>query len=149
MNHLRDIRKRYGMSKWRLARESGLNWKTIHRIERGEHTPFESSKETIASVLGVTVEEIFPAKEVAYIFIIEPRPVIEKQKSVKSKKTDLTGYLLDKNIRRCGNLQVRLISDRKKIVRVRSESDGRFTFKNVPSGSYQIASRFITQDIVM
>jgi DNA-binding XRE family transcriptional regulator len=149
MNHLRDIRKRRGMSKWRLARESGLNWKTIHRIERGEHAPFESSKETIASVLGVSVEEIFPAKEVAHIFIIEPRPVIEKRKPSKSKKTDLTGYLLDKNIRRCGNVQVRLISDRKKTVRVRSEADGRFTFKNIPGGSYQIASRFITQDIVI
>ncbi len=149
MNHLRDIRKRRGMSKWRLARESGLNWKTIHRIERGEHAPFESSKETIASVLGVSVEEIFPAKEVAHIFITEPRPVIEKKQSAKSKKSDLTGYLLDKNIRRCGNVQVRLISDRKKIVRVRSDADGRFTFKNVTKGSYQIASRFTTHDIVI
>ncbi len=149
MNHLKEIRNRLGMSKWRLAQESNLNWKTIHRIERGEHTPFEGSKEKIASVLGVNVEEVFPPKDVAHILIIEPRPIIKKRKAPKTKRSDLTGYLLDQHIRRCGNIKVRLLSGRKKIMDTKSESDGRFVFKNVPKGNYQISSRYVSLDIVI
>lgn len=146
MNHLKEIRNQVGMSKWRLARESNLNWKTIHRIERGEHLPFDSSKEKIASVLGVTVEELFPSKDVMHILIIEPRPIIKK-KATKSKRADLIGFLLDKNIKRCGNIQVKLMSGRKKIMDTKSEADGRFVFKNVSKGKYQLAARYLSLDI--
>ena len=147
MNNLKEIRIRLGMSKWRLAQDSNLNWKTIHRIERGEHTPFEGSKEKIASVLGVSVEEVFPPKDVAHILIIEPRPILKKRKASKTKRSNLTGYLLDKYIRRCGNIKVRLLSGRNKVMDTKSEADGRFVFKNVPKGKYQVASRYISQDI--
>ncbi|MBU1022898.1 helix-turn-helix domain-containing protein [bacterium] len=140
MNNLKEIRKLYGLSKWRLARETGLNWKTVHRIERGEHLPFESSKEKIASFLGVDVETVFPSKDVAHILVTEPRPIIEKKRS-RNGNVQIVGYVLDRNLRRCGGLQVRLMSGRKKIAIIKSDADGRFVFEKIAPGEYQVVSR--------
>ena len=146
MNHLKEIRKSFGLSKWRLARETGLNWKTVHRIERGEHLPFESSKEKIAAYLGVDVETVFPSKDVAHLLVTEPRPIVARKRA-RSGNVRMVGYVLDRNLRRCGGIQVRLMSGRKKIASMSSEADGRFIFNKVSPGEYQVVSKGVQLNV--
>jgi DNA-binding XRE family transcriptional regulator len=147
MNCLREVRKKLGVSKWKLARQSGLNWKTIHRIEMGLHIPFEKSKERIAKALGVSVEEVFPVREVSHIFLVEPKSVEMKEKTGEDKEIQVVGYLLDRHLRRCAGVGVRLMDGKRSLSRTISEEDGKFSFKQVPEGIYQVVSKSAKQEI--
>jgi len=147
MNRLREIREKLGVSKWRLAHEADLNWKTIHRVENENKAAFERTKEKIAKALGMNVEEIFPSGEVKHIFIVEPRKIgLEKKKSYPLS-SDVIGFLLDRKLRRCSGVVVNLMAGRLKLAISTSEEDGRFEFKNVPAGEYIISSRKIRIEI--
>lgn len=146
MSSLRDVRKKLGVTKWKLALLSGLNWKTIHRIENGEHIPYEKTKEKIAKALGVPVEDVFPVKDVSHIFLIEPSKK-EDIKLSESKANQIVGYLLDKNFRRCAGVGVSLMAGDKHILKTKSEADGKFHFEEIPEGVYQIVSKAAKQEI--
>ena len=149
MNHLKEIRKKLGVSKWKLAQLTGLNWKTIHRIELNKHIPFERSKERIAKALGISVEDIFPPRDVEHILITKPRLKENEIQDQTDDALELEGYLLDKNFRRCPGVDVKLIDDKKKLSKVTSEHDGRFVFTDIARGKYQIVSNEAVVEITL
>lgn len=60
-NHLGLFRRQLGLSAYALARKVGVAPQTITRIETGDiRTPRKVTKEAIASVLGVSVHEVWP-----------------------------------------------------------------------------------------
>ena len=148
MNKLREIRKRLGVSKWRLSKESGLNWKTINRAETKEKMVFEATKEKIAKALGMSVEEIFPSGDVHHIFITEPRTMWLEKKKSRATSADIVGYLLDRKLRRvCGVTVNLMVGRRMKLAASMSEADGRFEFRNVPLGEYVISAHKVRLDV--
>lgn len=57
-SRIKELRIRKGISQEELAEESGLNLRTIQRIENGETEPVGNSVKKIANVLEVTPEEL-------------------------------------------------------------------------------------------
>jgi DNA-binding XRE family transcriptional regulator len=43
-----------------LANASGVSWRTIYRIERGEVEPYIQTKVALADALGMSVDDLFP-----------------------------------------------------------------------------------------
>jgi len=58
-NRVEDLRTRTNLSRQELAEQVGVHYQTIGYIERGEYSPSLVLALRIASVLGVSVEEIF------------------------------------------------------------------------------------------
>jgi DNA-binding XRE family transcriptional regulator len=58
-NRVEDLRTRANLSRQELAEAVGVHYQTIGYIERGEYSPSLVLALRIASVLGVSVEEIF------------------------------------------------------------------------------------------
>jgi transcriptional regulator with XRE-family HTH domain len=60
---IRERRAALGISQEQLAREAGLTWSAVQRLEAGKTTdPHYSTLESIARVLGMTVEELVLGK---------------------------------------------------------------------------------------
>lgn len=57
-SRIKELRIRKGISQEELAGESGLNLRTIQRIENGETEPLGNSVKKIAHVLEITPEEL-------------------------------------------------------------------------------------------
>ena len=62
-NRLKEIRQRTGWVQWRLAKAVGVHECLISNIEVGRRKCPEELKPRIASVLGVSVDELFPVDE--------------------------------------------------------------------------------------
>ena len=147
MNRLREIRERLGVSKWRLSRDTGLNWKTVHRIESQDRGTYESTKEKIAGALGVSVEDIFTCSDIKCIFVVEPRKVGFEKHKTNSSTGDIVGFVLDTRLRRCAGLKVHLMMGKLKLATSESEKYGRFVFRNVPIGDYTLVCKRIKQPV--
>ncbi len=57
MNKIEQIRKEKGVSRYRLAKLSGLDYVTIMKIERNGEARLSSLRK-IAKALGVTIQEV-------------------------------------------------------------------------------------------
>ncbi len=57
MNKIEQIRKEKGMSRYKLAKLSGLDYVTIMKIERNGEARLSSLRK-IAKALGVTIQEV-------------------------------------------------------------------------------------------
>ena len=57
MNKIERLRKEKGMSRYRLAKLSGLDYVTIMKIERNGEARLSSLRK-IAKALGVTIQEV-------------------------------------------------------------------------------------------
>ena len=57
MNKIEQIRKEKGMSRYKLAKLSGLDYVTIMKIERDGEARLSSLRK-IAKALGVTIQEV-------------------------------------------------------------------------------------------
>lgn len=58
-NRIEELRNAAGLSRQQLADQVDVHYQTIGYIERGEYSPSLVLALKIASVLGVSVEEIF------------------------------------------------------------------------------------------
>lgn len=58
-NRVKELRKSKGFSQEELAEKSGLNTRTIQRIENGSNEPRGDSLSRLASVLGVSPDSLF------------------------------------------------------------------------------------------
>ena len=58
---IREARQKVGMSQEQLSDQTGLNLRTIQRIETGETAPRGDSMTRIASALATSMEELSPA----------------------------------------------------------------------------------------
>jgi DNA-binding XRE family transcriptional regulator len=58
-NRIEELRTQAGLSRQELADQVGVHYQTIGYIERGEYSPSLVLALRIASVLGISVEEIF------------------------------------------------------------------------------------------
>lgn len=58
------LRKERGMTRYRLARESGVSYSYLVGIEEGKHSPSMNIALKIAAALGVTVAELIGEGEV-------------------------------------------------------------------------------------
>lgn len=58
MSNIRQLREQRVMTQKDLAFKSGLSWRTIYRIEKGEVTPFFKTVNKLAKGLGVKPETI-------------------------------------------------------------------------------------------
>lgn len=59
INHIKEKRKKVGLSQLQLARLTGLSQSTVSHIERGAFMPTVQSALKLAVVLDTTVEELF------------------------------------------------------------------------------------------
>ena len=57
MNEIEQIRKEKGVSRYRLAKLTGLDYTTIMKIERDGEARLSSLRK-IAKALGVTIQEV-------------------------------------------------------------------------------------------
>ena len=57
MNEIEQIRKEKGVSRYRLAKLTGLDYTTIMKIERNGEARLSSLRK-IAKALGVTIQEV-------------------------------------------------------------------------------------------
>lgn len=60
MNRLRRIRLRVDKSQLQLMKETGINFATISRIERGWLKPTEEQKRKLAKALNAEIDWLFP-----------------------------------------------------------------------------------------
>ena len=58
-NRIEDLRNAAGLSRQELAAQGDVHYHTLGYIERGEYSPSLVLALKMASVLGVSVEEIF------------------------------------------------------------------------------------------
>ena len=58
-SRVRDLRKSKGFSQEELAEKSGLNLRTVQRIEKGENEPRGDSLVRLAQALQISSEELF------------------------------------------------------------------------------------------
>ena len=58
---LRHWRERRGYSVRELARRAGVGFVTVSRIENGHMSPTVEMLERLATALGITVRDFFPA----------------------------------------------------------------------------------------
>jgi len=59
MNRLREIRKQKELTQTELGKAVGKYQPYVHLIERHDYKTTAEQKQTLANVLGVTVEDIF------------------------------------------------------------------------------------------
>lgn len=59
LNRLEQLRSESGLSRQEFADFVGVHYQTVGYLERGEYNPSLALALRIASVLGVSVEEIF------------------------------------------------------------------------------------------
>ena len=57
MNKIEQVRTQKGMSRYRLAKLSGLDYVTITKIEKGGDVKLSNLRK-IAKALGVTIQEV-------------------------------------------------------------------------------------------
>ncbi len=55
---LRKIREQASLSLRQLAEQSGVDFSTIHRIEKGDESPRFATLEKLAKALGVSVRDL-------------------------------------------------------------------------------------------
>ena len=58
-NHLKEKRKKAGLSQYQLSKLAGISQATISHIERGMFIPTIDTAYRVAAVLGVRVDDIF------------------------------------------------------------------------------------------
>lgn len=63
INHLKEMRARLGVNQAEMGRLAGTSRQTISQIERGDYSPSVTLALRIASICGVSVEEIFELRE--------------------------------------------------------------------------------------
>jgi|ERR1700690_3532982 transcriptional regulator with XRE-family HTH domain len=61
-NKIRGLRKLKDLTQEQLGEKSGLSYKFIGEIERGEVNPSLDSLKAIASALGVNARDLFPGE---------------------------------------------------------------------------------------
>lgn len=86
-----STRKAAGVSRYRLAQDMGINLSHLGRLERGEASPRADTIRRAAEALGVSVEQVTPAKaDAALVLTVEQlREVLrEELASVKTLKDD-------------------------------------------------------------
>jgi transcriptional regulator with XRE-family HTH domain len=59
LDRIRSARKQLGFTQESLARLCKLSVKTVYNIERGSHTPTQSTRANILTALRIPVEEHF------------------------------------------------------------------------------------------
>lgn len=64
-----SAREAAGVSRYRLAKEMGINLSHLGRLERGEASPRADTIRRAAQALGVPVEQVTPAKEDAALVL--------------------------------------------------------------------------------
>lgn len=64
-----STREAAGVSRYRLAKEMGINLSHLGRLERGEASPRADTVRRAAGALGVPVEQVTPAKEDAALVV--------------------------------------------------------------------------------
>lgn len=62
-------RESAGVSRYRLAREMGINLSHLGRLERGEVSPRAGTVRRAAEALGVPVEQVAPSKDGAALVV--------------------------------------------------------------------------------
>ena len=55
---IQELRTRAGLSLRQLAERSGVDFSTIHRIEKGDESPRFATLEKLAKALGVSVRDL-------------------------------------------------------------------------------------------
>lgn len=91
-----STREAAGVSRYRLARDMGINLSHLGRLERGEASPRADTIRRAAEALGVPVERVTPVKEdAALVLTVEQlREVLrEELASVKTPKDDIVSAL--------------------------------------------------------
>lgn len=79
---MRTLRKLRGLTQEELGEKSGISYKFIGEIERGEVNPSLNSLIQIAKALGIHVSEFFPhEKEIFHQFL--PRDIQLIKKALK------------------------------------------------------------------
>jgi len=92
---VRKLRLKRAWSQEQLAQLSGLNIRTIQRIERGQKAGLESLK-ALAAVFEVTLEELLPEENMSTADNIskEESQIIEHVKDIKGFYGHLVNYLV-------------------------------------------------------
>jgi transcriptional regulator with XRE-family HTH domain len=62
---VRRTRLERGWSREKLAAEAGVSLNTIRNIELGPRLPTAENLRAVATALGLTLDEIYPAEQVA------------------------------------------------------------------------------------
>ena len=55
---IRELRERAGLSLRELAKQAGVDFSTIHRIERGDESPRLATQEKLAKALEVSTRDL-------------------------------------------------------------------------------------------
>ena len=58
MNKIEEVRKSMGLSRYKLAKRSGVNYKLLWEYEKEKRDPSLATLRKIAKALGVTVREV-------------------------------------------------------------------------------------------
>lgn len=58
MNKIEEVRKSMGLSRFELAKRSGVNYKLLWEYEKERRDPSLATLRKIAKALGVTVREV-------------------------------------------------------------------------------------------
>ena len=58
MNKIEEVRKSMGMSRYELAKRSGVSYKLLWEYEKEKRDPSLATLRKIAKALGVTVREV-------------------------------------------------------------------------------------------
>lgn len=59
-NFIASLRERAGMSQQQLGEASGIGWRSIGKLERGEIKLHQIYQEKLASALGVSIRDLTP-----------------------------------------------------------------------------------------
>jgi len=59
-NHIRERRKKLGLSQTKLACLIGMAESTLSNLELGKWKPWPKARKDLARTLGVSIEELFP-----------------------------------------------------------------------------------------
>ena len=70
MNKLKEIRSRANLKQSELASLAGVERQSINMYERGDTLPRVDSALAIAAILGVKVEDIWPAPEIETVEVV-------------------------------------------------------------------------------
>ncbi|MBU0458466.1 helix-turn-helix domain-containing protein [Patescibacteria group bacterium] len=83
-HHLRQIRKKRGISQEQLSVEIGISRPTYFQIEKGERELTITEAQKIADIFGMTLEDFLGGKD-AHVSL----PDLPSQKKVKAEKSDM------------------------------------------------------------
>ena len=62
-NHLKEHRKRFGLSQVQLAKLAGCHPNTVRWVEKGTVVPTLTIAAKIASAMGLTIGDVWPMEE--------------------------------------------------------------------------------------